>query len=59
MSIEVKTVNVDDIQMDYFRFGTLGKPAIIVLPGLSLKAVMLNAGAIARQYDILAKDFDV
>lgn len=59
MNIEVKTVKVDDIEMDYFRFGTVGKPAVVVLPGLALKAVMLNAGAIARQYDFLSKDFDV
>lgn len=44
--------------MDYFSFGT-GRRAFIMLPGLSLKSVLLSADAIAAAYADFGKDYTV
>ena len=44
--------------MDYFRFGT-GRRTMVILPGVSIKSVMLSAPAVARQYEIMSRDFTV
>ncbi len=44
--------------MDYFSFGT-GERAFIMLPGLSLKSVLLSADAVAAAYADFGKDYTV
>ena len=44
--------------MDYFSFGEGGRN-MVILPGVSIKSVMGFADAIAKQYEIFAKDFTV
>ncbi len=44
--------------MDYFSFGT-GKRAFIMLPGLSLRSVLLSADAVAAAYADFGKDYTV
>lgn len=44
--------------MDYFRFGT-GERTMVILPGLSIKSVMLSAPAVAKEYEVMQDDFTV
>ncbi|MDO4815906.1 MAG: alpha/beta hydrolase [Bacillota bacterium] len=44
--------------MNYFSFGT-GKRAFIMLPGISLKSVLLSAEAVAAAYADFGKDYTV
>ena len=57
MSIEIKTVKINEMHMRYFSFGNPDKEAVIILPGLSVKSVMESAEAIAAAYQKLSSDF--
>lgn len=59
MAINVETIKLDGISIKYFRFGTEGKPKIVIIPGLSLQSVTNSAQAIAKQYEIFANDYEL
>ena len=56
--VQIETVKTDGFSMDYFRFGTGGRP-LVILPGISVKSVMLSAPAVAKQYEVMSLDFTV
>ena len=56
--IKIKTVKTDSFSMDYFRFGQ-GNRVLVILPGLSVRSVMLSADMIADAYETLADKFTV
>lgn len=56
--MEILTSKVSGFEMDYFCFGT-GKKTFVILPGLSLKSVMLSAQVIAGAYKMFRDDFTV
>ena len=58
MSIEIKTVNTAKCGMDYFSFGS-GKKTLVIIPGLSVRSVMLSAELIAKDYELFSKDYTV
>ncbi len=55
----ILTVKTDTFEMPYIRFGTKGKAALVILPGLSIKSVLGSADAIIHAYELLADDFDI
>lgn len=55
---EVKLVEVDDIKMNYFKFGN-GHKNLIIIPGVSIRTVMEFRDAIIEQYKIFHNDFSV
>jgi 3-oxoadipate enol-lactonase len=55
----VNTIEFEDKKMSYLHFGNPDGKKLIILPGLSLKSVMLSAEAIESAYQILAKDMDI
>ena len=55
----VKTIDLGDRQMDYFRFGNKDGEKLVILPGLALKSVMGSAEAVVAAYEIFAEDYDV
>lgn len=59
MRTEVKTVMINDREMDYFRFGKEDGEKLIILPGLSLRSVMPLADAITGAYALLAEEYDI
>lgn len=56
--MDILTAKVNEIEMDWFSFGT-GKRAFVIIPGLSLKSVMLSAKAIKGAYKDFAEDYTV
>ncbi len=56
MSIEIKKISTPDFEMEYFTTGS-GKTNLVILPGISVKSVMLSADAIAAQYEDMCGDF--
>ncbi len=57
--MEIKSVQVKDCEMRYFRFGTPGAKALVVLPGLSIKSVMESADSIVGVFKALGAHLDV
>ena len=55
---EVRTAAVNGIEMDYCRFGK-GSKIFVMLPGLSVKSVMLSADAVEEAYGMFSKDYTV
>ena len=53
---ETKAVTVKGWEMDYCRFGR-GEKVFVILPGLSIKSVMLAADAIEEAYALFGDDF--
>lgn len=51
-AIEIKTVQTDGFEMEYFCFGH-GKEPLVILPGLSVQSVMGAADAVADAYRLL------
>lgn len=45
-------------KMDYFTFGS-GKRNMVIIPGLSLKSVMLSADAIRESYSVFSDEYTV
>lgn len=56
--MQIETVTTHDFAMDYVRFGT-GERTLVILPGLSIKSVMLSAPAVAKEYAVMQHDFTV
>lgn len=56
--MEIKTTRIKDIEMDWFSFGD-GDKSFVIIPGLSLKSVMLSADAVAAAYQPLAEKYKV
>lgn len=56
--MEVKRLEFEDFQLEYFRFGT-GNKVMVMLPGLSIKSVMLSASAVEKEYSMFSKEFTV
>lgn len=57
-SFEIQTITSGDFEMDYFSFGT-GDKTFVILPGASLKSVMLSAQVIAENYACFADEYTV
>ena len=55
---EIKTVKFESFHMDYFSFGN-GDKAFVIVPGMSLKSVMLSADAIEAAYSCFADEYTV
>lgn len=56
--MEIKTVVIPANEVRYFSFGR-GKRNMVILPGLSLKSVMLSAEAVASAYAAFTDEFTV
>ena len=52
------TVRSDSFEMDYFRFGS-GPDLLVIIPGLSIRSVLLSAEAVADEYSIFERDYTV
>ncbi len=59
MSTKIETIQVNGCEMQYFRFGTAGARALVVLPGLSIKRVMESADSIVGIFKAFGEQFDV
>ncbi len=55
---EVKTVKLDDVEMDYAVFGN-GSKSFVIIPGLSIHSVMPLAESIAEAYASFASEYTV
>lgn len=58
MNIKIETINTGKAEFEFFRFGA-GKRPLIVLPGLSIKSILLNKEAIADSLNLFVEDFEV
>lgn len=56
--MEIKTVKIKNNAIDYFSFGS-GKKNMVIIPGLSLKSVMLSSDAIADAYSMFKEEYTV
>lgn len=56
--MKIETVTTEGFSMDYFRFGT-GDRTLVILPGVSIKSVMLSAQAVVKEYEVMQTDFTV
>ena len=56
MSIPIQTIETPRFTMDYFAFGT-GKTPCVILPGASVRSVMLSADAVAALYGDFLGDY--
>ena len=54
----IKTIKTDDFEMDYFSFGH-GDRTMLIIPGVSVKSVLLSAAAIANIYSMFSDDYTV
>ena len=55
---EIKTLKFDSFEMDYFSFGN-GDKTFVIVPGMSVKSVMLSADAIEAAYAPFAEEYTV
>jgi 3-oxoadipate enol-lactonase len=58
MSASVKTISVENMEMDYIVFGE-GDKSFIILPGLSIHSVMGSAELIAEAYKEFTDEYTV
>ena len=56
MPIPIQTITTPRFTMDYFSFGT-GKTPCVILPGASVRSVMLSADAVAALYGEYIADY--
>lgn len=56
--MKTESIKVNDIEMDYFSFGT-GKRSFVILPGAAVRSTMYSAMAIQSAYGIFAGDYTV
>ncbi|MBQ4427915.1 MAG: alpha/beta hydrolase [Oscillospiraceae bacterium] len=52
------TVNTARFSMDYLKFGK-GTEALVIIPGLGVKSVMLSAKAVEAAYSLFAEEYTV
>ena len=55
----VKAVFAENGIMQYIHFGNPDKETLVILPGMSLRSVMLYADAIIPAYETLAEEYDI
>ena len=58
MSVEIKKVPVNSTEMEYFSFGKGEKP-LVILPGLSIKSIMLYKDILPDALSVFGEDFKV
>ena len=58
MGIEIEKITTDGMSIGYFRFGQ-GKRPMIILPGLSVKSILIYKDMIADAFDEFKNDFEV
>ena len=58
MTVPIRRVCVNNMQMEYFCFGH-GRNTMVILPGLSIRSVMDAADAVAQAYSSLTQDFTI
>lgn len=58
MDVYINSVNAGSMSMHYMKFGK-GDKTMVMLPGLSVKSVLLSADAVANQYKSMTDDFTV
>ena len=58
MSIEIGKITADGMAISYFKFGSGTRP-MIILPGLSVKSILLYKDAIEGAFAGFANDFEV
>lgn len=56
--MEIKSVNAGNGVMKYFTFGS-GSKTMVILPGLSVKSVMLSADFVAGAYETFSDEYTV
>lgn len=56
--MEIKSVNVNEMEMEYFSFGS-GERAFVILPGVAVQSVMLSAMAIQAAYRMFGDEYTV
>lgn len=54
----IDKLSIEDFEIEYFKFGE-GNKTMVILPGLSIKDIMLSASVVAKDYALLAKDFTI
>ena len=54
----VETLQSDRFEMDYFTFGE-GKRDLVLIPGVSLRPIVLSAGAVAGAYEDMADTYRI
>ena len=57
--MEIKSFTNNDLKMKYMRFGNPDGRTFVVLPGLSLRSVLLAAPAIEGAYKAFTDDYDI
>lgn len=55
---KIKTIQTEDLTMDYFQFGHGDKP-LVLLPGLSVDSVMKYTDAVEEAYRVLEDEFTI
>lgn len=56
--MEIKTVNTNNISMNYFSFGN-GNKTMVMIPGLSIQSVMELSDLVSDAYNIFSNDYTV
>ena len=56
--IQIETVRTEELTMEFFRFGQ-GKEPLVILPGLSVRSVLLYADAVAAAYRLLTDAYTI
>ena len=54
--MNIQTLDFKDFTIDYFKFGK-GNKIFVVLPGISIKSVMLSASVIEKDYGSIADEY--
>lgn len=57
--IEIKSVTAGEAVIEYINFGNPAGRPFVILPGLSVRSVLLSANSIAAAYKIFAREFSV
>lgn len=58
LHLKTDAVHLPDFTMDYFTFGTGPKP-LVIIPGMSVRSILLSAEAVANGYAAYADEFTV
>ena len=54
--MNTQTLDFNDFTIDYLKFGK-GDKIFVILPGISIKSVMLSASAIEKDYTSIANEY--
>ncbi|MBQ7699281.1 MAG: alpha/beta hydrolase [Clostridia bacterium] len=54
----IHTVKTNELHLQYIKFGT-GDKALVILPGLSVKSVLVYEASIAAAYSVFTNDYTV